>query len=166
MSEDGNDGVKKLLGSMQGAWARERERAAGEPPPKVKKFEPLPLGKYHVIIEKAELTRTKSGEPKPMLVWELVVKTGAYRGMKEWYNQIISTQSLEYVLQNLRLCGIDVPDISEVASYLPQARGVELEISIKEKGGRRTVWFNHRLGDESHSEEEIEKMIEATDLPV
>lgn len=161
--------MKDSLSGLQKEWDEARRKIAGQPSEaRPNRSGPIPDGKYRVLVEELKLTRTKTNKT-PMLTWKLLIMDGDQRGRHEWYNKVISAQSIEYVVKDLQMCGIDLGDLANLAAYLPQARGVELDIRIESKHERRNVYFNRRL-DRSYSGDaenhEIETLTDGTDFPI
>ncbi len=73
--------------------------------------------------------------------------------------QIITPETYERVIDNLNVCGINCP-ARDITSYLPRARGVELDITINDHTRAHAVIFNHRLDSRSLSERGISEEIE------
>lgn len=155
--------MKEDLAALQGEWQKAREQTAAMPVEgKPKK---IPDGKWFVIVENATLGRAQDKQPK--LTWVLLIQNdGEFKGRRIWYNKKITVKSLVYVMKDLKLCGVDVPNLEEIAAYLPQVRGVELEITYSTKGEYRDVYFNKRLSDGTEFAGEIETSPDGHDAPI
>lgn len=132
------------LRALQGDWEKTRAETAGVPVQK--KPEQVPDGRWNVIVEGCTLGRALDSKPK--LTWVLLVTSvGGYKGRKLWHDKKITSKSLKFVMADLKMCGVDVPDLAQLAAYLPAVRGVELEITLKTDGQYRNIYFNRRLSD-------------------
>lgn len=129
-------------GALRDELAKLDEAFAGE---QVKNDQaPVPDGRYHAEVERVILTRSQSQEP--MLQWSLVIITeGPHANRRVWYYRTINPKTLKWLKQDLVVCGLDVPRISDVADYLPQLTGAKLDITVKTKGDRRNIYLNRRL---------------------
>lgn len=166
MSEDAHGGnIGSELGSLQDDWKRLRSETVTSPAQG--RQSRVPDNDWQVIVDGVTLGRSRDRQPK--LTWVLVITThGDFQGRKIWYDKKITKKSLKYVMRDLKLCGIDVPDISQLAAYLPAARGVELDISLKTEGEYRNVYFNHRLSDDHEmvGDEMLEDGPDGKDAPL
>ncbi len=158
------------LAGLQSQWSEARRKAAVQTPDTRRgSSEPIPDGKYNAMVEDLKLTQTRKSK-LPMLTWILLLMDDTERGRREYYNKVITAQSLEYVLKDLQMCGIDVENIGNLAAYLPQARSCELEIRIKSENEHRNVYFNRRLDRSSSGDaeaiEEIEHVTDGKDFPI
>lgn len=157
------------LRALQPAWEQARKENAAKPTDS--KPTAIPDGTYKAIIESAILRRARNTQ-NPVIEWQLLINEGEQRGRKEYYIQAITSNTVNFVMENLKKCGIDCDEIEKIAAYLPQARGVELEIVIKTKGERRNVYFNRQIMDERSlsgdvlGHDEIESITVGADLPV
>ena len=75
----------------------------------------------------------------------VIVSEGTHRGRKLWYHRTITEKTLKWVKQELVVCGLNVPRISEVAEHLPSLTMARLDITIRTKNEHRNIYFNRRL---------------------
>ncbi len=117
----------------------------------------LPTGNYRVTVESAMLKRAATRDP--MIEYLFRIMSDGQRERRGRIEQIITPETYERALENLNVCGINCP-VSDIAAYLPRARGCELDITISEHTAARTVTFNCRLDSRSLSERGISEEIE------
>jgi hypothetical protein len=106
-------------------------------------FEEVPDGKYHVRIEKAQLTESSAGDP--MIKWDLVIISGSQEGRHIFKNAVISQKSMPYVKGDLTRLGLEMKRISELPNRLPEVLDKKLEVTVRTKGEYTNVYFNKLL---------------------
>jgi len=112
-------------------------------------FDELPDGDYVVRVERVELKQSKTG--RPMLEWEFVVYDGEFAGRHEWkYNLLDSVDRIQWLKKDLFRAGLELEDITQLETSLPQLLDRLLEIKIKSRQGNngqiyRNVYINKEI---------------------
>lgn len=107
---------------------------------------PVPDGKYSVVVEKVEITRTKNYN-NLMVKWTLrVLMPIEYEGRLLWRNSIIvSAENLKWLKTDLHTCGLELEKLSDLPAHLEYLEGVKLEITQKSKDKYTNIYFNERI---------------------
>jgi len=106
--------------------------------------EEVPDGRYHVNVDNVELTEAKSSGA-PMLKWTLRIIGPTHANRLLWHRKVISVNAMPYVIQDLRLCRLELPSLSELPKHLGKLLDVQLEVTKRTKDGRYSVYFENRL---------------------
>ncbi len=107
-------------------------------------FEPLPDGKYQVLVERVELLRSKAGNP--MLKWTLRVLGPQCQGRLLWRNNVIaSAENLKWLKSDLHTCGLTLGKLSELPARLPELLDIHLEVTKRTRGENESVYLNKRV---------------------
>jgi hypothetical protein len=123
-----------------------------EAPIEERDFEPLPDGKYQVVVEKVELTRAQSSG-NPMLKWTLRVLGPQHRGRLLWRNSVMaSRENLKWLKTDLHTCGLVLARLSELPANLERLLDVKLEITKRTKDENENVYFNKRIVTEDEGQ--------------
>ena len=77
-----------------------------------------------------------------------------------WKRRGITEKTREYVLDELKICGLELPRFSELKNHLHELIGVELEVTRKTRGEDVNIYFNDLLDSTSKGKAE-----EEDDLP-
>ncbi len=109
--------------------------------------EEVPDGRYHVNVENVELTEAKSSGA-PMLKWTLRIIGPSHANRLLWHNKVISVNTMPYVIQDLRLCRLELAHFSDLPQNLGKLLDVQLEITKRTKDGRYSTYFENRLSVE------------------
>ena len=133
------------LGHLDGEWAAakaEREEKA---------FDPVPNGRYQVVVERAEMGLAKSSG-NPMLRWTFRIVSGAHAGRKLFKNGMLIPDFIERTKQDLHTCGVDPASPREIPAMLPRLLDIALEVAVqntedkREKGkNNQNVYINRKL---------------------
>jgi len=116
-----------------------------EAPLEERNFEPLPDGRYQVVVEKVELTRAQSSG-NPMLKWTLRVLGPQHKGRLLWRNSVMaSRENLKWLKSDLHTCGLDLTRLSELPANLERLLDVKLEITKRTREESENVYFNRRI---------------------
>lgn len=109
-------------------------------------FPPLPEGSYIVYVERADVTRAKSG--RALLRWRLrCIEPDDYNGRLLWHNRVIASgHFLGKLKHDLELCGLKLEKLSDLPQQLPHVIDVVLEISVRHHHGFENITFRERLG--------------------
>lgn len=130
-----------------------------------REFEPIPDGKYQVVVDRVELTKSQN-TGNTMLKWKLKVLGPNHEGAVLWRNNVIATKNnVQWLKNDLHVCGLDIEKLSNLPANLKRLLDVKLEVTQKTKGENVNVYINRRIvtGDEGGDidrqlEEEAEKV--------
>ncbi len=115
-------------------------------------FDPLPDGKYQVVVEKVELTRAQTSG-NPMLKWTLRVLGPQHRGRLLWRNSVMaSRENLKWFKTDLHTCGLDLEKLSDLPANLQRLLDVKLEITKRTKDENENIYFNKRIVTEDEGQ--------------
>jgi hypothetical protein len=118
-----------------------RAKQADTPPP----FRPIPDGKYQVIVETVELTKTRT-TGNPMLKWRLRIAGPTMAERILWKNAVITERSIPFLTKELTLCGVNMQSLSELPSRLPDLVNLRLEVMKRGRtDGPDDVYFDKNL---------------------
>ena len=118
-----------------------------EAPVEEKSFEEPPDGKYQVLVDKVELTRSKTSN-NPMLKWQLRILGPQCAGRYLFRNNMIaSPENVKWLKGDLATCGMDVSalKLSELPNRLGELLDVTLEVQKKTNGEYTNVYLNRRI---------------------
>ncbi len=104
----------------------------------------VPDGRYHVNVENVELTEAKSSG-QPMLKWTLRIIGPHSANRILWHRRVISTNTMPYVAQDLRICRLELGSLTELPQSLHKLFDVQLEVTKRTKDGRSNIYFENRL---------------------
>ena len=107
-------------------------------------FEPVPPGKYQVVVERIELT-TAQTTGNPMLKWTLRVLNGAYDNRLIWKNSVIMPHTLEYVKRDLQTCQLFLTKLSDLKNHLNKLLDLRLEVAVRTKNDNTNVYLNRLI---------------------
>ncbi len=123
-----------------------------EAPVEERDFEPLPDGKYQVVVEKVEITRAQTSG-NPMLKWTLRVLGPQHRGRLLWRNSVMaSRENLKWFKTDLHTCGLDLEKLSDLPANLGRLLDVKLEITKRTKDENENIYFNKRIVTEDEGQ--------------
>ena len=106
--------------------------------------EPLPDGKFQMLVEKAELVFSKKNNP--MMVWQMRVLGPRYAGHKHWHrNMIISKENIKWLKHDLMIAGLEIEKLSQLPAHLNKLLDVVLEVQLKTKGDNQNSFINKRI---------------------
>jgi hypothetical protein len=118
----------------------------------VEKSEPAPDGKYNVIVEQVELTRSRTAG-NPMLNWTLRILDGPHAGRCLFrHNMIITADNLKWLKTDLHCCGLELEKVSDLPANLERLLDVRLAIAKKTKDASYSVYFDRRIDGGSSNE--------------
>jgi hypothetical protein len=107
-------------------------------------FAEIPDGRYDVRIEDVELYKSpSSGNPVLKYTMRVLGPTHADRMM--WKRRGITEKTRDYVLDELKVCGLLLDKFSDLKLHLHDLIGVELEVTRKTRGEDVTIFFNDQL---------------------
>jgi len=116
-----------------------------EAPIEERDFEPLPDGRYQVVVEKVELTRAQSSG-NPMLKWTLRVLGPQHKGRLLWRNSVMaSRENLKWLKSDLHTCGLDLAKLSDLPTSLDRLLDVHLEVVKRTRNEAENIFFNRRI---------------------
>jgi hypothetical protein len=112
----------------------------------------LPDGKYEVRIEDVALyTSSRSGNP--VLKYTLRVLGPTHVGQLMWKYRGITENTLQYVKDELKLCGLELARFSDLNFHLHDLIGVELEVTRRTKGEEVNIYFNSVMESDGPEDE-------------
>lgn len=116
------------------------EEASGED-----EFESVPDDKYQVIVDRVELTRTKTNGD-PMLTWELRIISGEYEGRKMFRNNVMaSNENAKWLKKDLNKCGVKLNKLSELPLHLERLLDVQLEVTKRTRDENENIYFKQQI---------------------
>jgi hypothetical protein len=116
-------------------------------PVEEKEFEEPPDGKYQVLVDKVEMTRSKERN-LPMLKWQLRILGPRCAGRFLFRNNMIaSPENVKWLKNDLATCGMDVGELklSDLPNRLGELLDVTLEVQKKTNGEYTNVYLNRRI---------------------
>ena len=116
------------------------EEASGED-----EFESVPDDKYQIIVDRVELTRTKTNGD-PMLTWELRIISGEYEGRKMFRNNVMaSKENVTWLKKDLNKCGVKLNKLSELPLHLERLLDVQLEVTKRTRDENENIYFKQQI---------------------
>ena len=111
-------------------------------------FERLPEGKYQVLVERAELARSRGGNH--MLKWTFKVLGPAHQGRLIWKNSVIMKgPSLGFLKRDLARCGMTLGKLSDLPNRFDELLDITLQITLKDRpdgdGKFQNVFIDKRI---------------------
>ncbi len=123
-------------------------------------FESVPDGKYQVVVDEVELTKSKTSG-NPMLKWKLKIIAPAHVGGIIWRNNVIASKSnVRWLKNDLHVCGLALEKLSDLPAKLESLLDVALEVTKKTKGENENVYINRRLSDGGPASGNIDEQLE------
>ena len=117
------------------------------------KVDTMPDGRYDVRIEDAELAVSpRSGNP--VLKYTLRVIGPKYANRLIWKRRGITENTVQYVMDELKVCGLQLERFSDLSQFLHEVIGSEIEITRKTRGEDVNIYFNKALDGSPTSESE------------
>ena len=108
-------------------------------------FDTPPDGKYQVVVDRVELTRTQTTN-NPMLKWTLRILGPTHVGRLLWRNNVIATaENIKWLKTDLFTCGLQIEKLSDLPSNLEKLLDVKLEVTKRTKGDNENVYLNKRI---------------------
>jgi len=105
--------------------------------------EELPDGKFQVKVHAVRLNKSQNGNP--MLQYDLLVLSGTHTGRHLFKNSVLTPASMPFFKGDLKVMGIALPKLSELANHLNAMLDVALEVTKKTKGEYANIYFNKLL---------------------
>ena len=107
-------------------------------------FDSVPDGKYQVIVDRVDLTRTSKGDP--MLKWALRILGPTHEGRLLWRNNVMaSSENITWLKKDLYACDLRLARISELPANLERLLDIHLEVTKKSRGEYESVYINKRI---------------------
>ncbi len=103
-------------------------------------FDEVPDGKYQVRVMKAQLGKSKKGDP--MIKWDLVVLSGQCSGRHVFKNSVITRDSIPFVKGDLKTLGLELPRFSDLANHLEKLLDKTVEVTKRTRDEYTNVYFN------------------------
>ncbi len=108
-------------------------------------FEPVPDGKYQTIIDRIELTHSKSSG-NPMLKWALKILGPTHQGRLLWrHNMLVTPENVKWLKSDLHVCGLELEKLSELPANLEKLLDVKLEVTKRTRGDNENIYLNRRI---------------------
>jgi len=109
-----------------------------------REFEPIPDGRYQVIVDRVELVRTSKGDP--MLKWTLRVLGPTHEGRLLWRNNVMaSAENVKWLKRDLYACDLRIARLSELPANLERLLDIRLEVTKRSKGEYESICINKRI---------------------
>ena len=119
-----------------------RKAKQADAPPR---FRPVPDGRYQVIVETVELTKTRT-TGNPMLKWRLRIAGPTMADRILWKNGVITERTIPFITKELTLCGLTMQSLNELPSRLPDLVNLRLEVTKRSLAeGPDDVFFDRNL---------------------
>lgn len=110
-----------------------------------REFEPVPDGKYQVIVERVELSRAKSSG-NPMLKWTLKILAPTHAGRLLWRNNVMaSKENIKWLKNDLHTCGLELEKLSDLSERLNDLLDLTLEVTKRTRGENENIYLNRRI---------------------
>ncbi|HOC93372.1 MAG TPA: DUF669 domain-containing protein [bacterium] len=124
-----------------------------------REFDTVPDGKYQVVVDRVELTKSQNTN-NTMLKWKLKVLGPKHEGAIMWRNNVIaSDNNVKWFKNDLHVCGLDLEKLSDLPANLKRLLNVRLEVTKKTRGENENIYINRRLVSDAESEQ-IDKQLE------
>jgi len=108
-------------------------------------FDEPPDGRYQVIVDKVELTRSKTAN-NPMLKWQLKILGPQCAGRFLFRNSmIVSPENLKWLKSDLYICGLELKKLSDLPAHLSDLLDVTLEVKKQTRGEYVNIYFQKRI---------------------
>ena len=104
-------------------------------------IEPIPDGRYEVVVDGVELTESKTSG-NPMMRWTLRIIGPQMSGRVMWKSRAITEKTLRFVKSELTICGLQLLRLSDLPQRLDDLRNLRLEVVKRERGSFYDVYFN------------------------
>lgn len=122
--------------------SRFNEVFRNEPDPPA--FTPVPDGRYQVEVDDVELAET-AATGNPVLKWALRITGGAHAHRILFKRRVITGKTIRFLKTELKVCGVDLPEFSDLPSHLDDMKGLCLEVVKKTNGDWVDIYFENRL---------------------
>ena len=126
----------------------------------IQTYDPIPDGKYQVLVEAVELTSSKAGDP--MLKWTFKIVSGDLKGRKLWKYNMINSEKLKWLKQDLWTAGLELTKVSELPENLEKLLDKMLEIQKKTIKSKKNpneefenIYINSRVDMEKKAENDL-----------
>lgn len=116
-------------------------------------FVEIPDGRYDVRIEDVELYKSPSSG-NPVLKYTLRVLGPTHIDRMMWKRRGITEKTRDWVMDELKICGLELSKFSDLKLYLHDLIGVELEVTRKTRGEDVAIFFNGQLEASGSNKEE------------
>lgn len=107
-------------------------------------FTPIPDGRYHVEVDTVELGET-ANTGNPVLKWTLRISNGEHSDRVLFKRRVITEKTIRFLKAELKICGLELPEFSELPRHLESLKGLHLEVMKKTNGEWVDVYFENRL---------------------
>lgn len=110
----------------------------------------IPDGRYDVRIEDVEIYKSPSSG-NPVLKYTLRILGPTHADRMMWKRRGITEKTVEYVMEELETCGLELERFSDLKHHIHDLIGVELAVTRKTRGSDVNIYFNS-LADGSEKE--------------
>lgn len=118
-------------------------------------FAEQPDGKYEVRIEDVELYKSPNSG-NPVLKYTMRILGPTHVNQLMWKRRGITEKTRDWVLDELKVCGLELEKFSDLKYHLHDLIGVELEVTRKTKGEDTTIFFNGPVGNANRQDDDDE----------
>lgn len=107
----------------------------------------IPDGPYDAVIARAEIKVGKSGSMVgvPMLSWGFKITGPVAKGMWVFKNSFVKSDQLGYLKNDLKMCGLELAQFSDLEDRCEELIGVEVKITVKTNGDFQNVYINKAM---------------------
>ena len=103
-------------------------------------FAAIPDGSYQAAIDKAELTRSKSG--KAMLKTTLKIVGPSNAGRLIWrYNLFETADNIKFLKADLARCGMTLDHLGDLRTRVSELNGIIVAVKLQTKGDRQQCYI-------------------------
>jgi hypothetical protein len=112
----------------------------------------IPDGRYQVIVDKVEVTRSKTSN-SPMLKWQLRIEDAELAGRLLWKNSMIATEeNVKWLKKEFVTCGFHLEKLSDLQSRLPDLLDLKLEVTKRTKGAHANIYFQRLIASSAQNQ--------------
>ncbi|HOY63496.1 MAG TPA: DUF669 domain-containing protein [bacterium] len=160
MTEENYEGEEGAVDKFDLArWNDEYAAAPVEP----REYDNIPDGKYQVVVDRVELTKSLSSG-NTMLKWKLKVLGPKHEGAVLWRNNVIATKgNVHWLKGDLHACGLELETFEDLPANLERLLDVRLEVTKKTRGENENIYINRRLVSDAtgdNIDQELQKAAE------
>lgn len=120
----------------------------------------VPDGKYQVVVDRVELTKSQNTD-NTMLKWKLKVVGPKHEGAIIWRNNVLANQNnVKWLKNDLHACGLDLEKLSELPGKLESLLDVMIEITKKTKGENENIYINRRIIFDDAAGADVDRQLE------
>jgi hypothetical protein len=106
---------------------------------------PIPDGKYHVRVERVEITVARTSS-RTVIKWTLQILGPHHVRRRLWRNHVlVAPAQLRWLKHDLEICGLYLDRLSDLPNHLDELCDLELEVTQQTRAGHTNLYFNRRL---------------------